>query len=216
MRALSVCLLALFFVLGCASQQVQKIYEGDSSRAAQVTSAPQVLVKYVDNDEVGSGFIGQEVTYRIQAGPRTLIVEYSDLFNIDVDNHEKVVSRPAKLTFNAEPGKVYAIQVKPPLPKDLKAARALAEKPDFQVLEQGSGRVVDANVELSRPRSFMTQLRSAVTPVYEFESDQVVTADSEPEPAAAPQGATLDQLKSLWMEASQGEREAFMQWLIKQ
>ncbi|MAR91128.1 MAG: hypothetical protein CML06_09660 [Pseudomonadales bacterium] len=209
MRALSVCILALFFVVGCASQQVQKIYQGDASRAARVTSAPQVLVKYVDNDEVSAGFIGQEVTYRIQAGNRTLMVEYSDLFNIDVDNHEKVVSRPAKVIFNAEPGKAYTIQVTPPLPKDLKAARALAEKPDFQVLEQGSGRVVDASVELSRPRSFMTQLKSAVTPVYEFESDQVDAGDSGP-------GATLDRLKSLWGEATQGEREAFMQWLIKQ
>ena len=71
--------------------------------------------------------------------------------------------------------------------------------------------VIESAVELSRPRTFLTQLKSAVTPVYEFESDQVATGNNEVQSMD-----TLPQLKALWSQASEQEREAFQQWLLAQ
>lgn len=204
----------LFFVpllllfAGCANQQVQNAFQGDKKNTALVTSSGTVLIKYIDNDEVNEGFIGQEIDYRVDAGKRTLLLEYSDLFNVSSDDHEKVVSRPAKVTFNAEAGKAY--KVVNPKQSDLQSAKDFAEQPTFSVLDVKTGAVIQSSIELSRPRTFLTQLKSAVTPVYEFESDQIQTA-----PPAVDSSA-LDMLKSAWSKASEEERAAFKTWLSQQ
>lgn len=194
----------LLLVSACATQKPQNLYQGDDSFAAMIKSSATVLVKYIDNDEVNSGFIGQEPVYRVAAGQRTVMVEYSDLFEISNDEHEKVVSRPAKITFMAEPGKTYLLMNAPQ--KGLESARTFAEKPEFTVMDAKSGQVVAATVELSRPRTFMTSLRSAVAPVYEFESDLVPEAASQ---------TVLENLQTLWGSASEADRDAFLQWLNK-
>jgi len=192
-------------VSACASHSVQDAFQGQQDNTGLVTSANTVLIKYVDNDEVKEGFIGQEITYRVGAGQRTLLLEYSDLFNIGSDEHEKIVSRPAKVSFQVKPGEHY--KVTNPPQKTLEEARAFAEKPDFRVMVVETGEEVASSVELSRPRTFLTQLKSAVTPVYEFESDQVQSNHS---------AAALEQLKSLWNQASDAERDAFRKWLSAQ
>ncbi|MEE2731342.1 MAG: DUF2057 family protein [Pseudomonadota bacterium] len=189
----------------CANQRVQVAYQGPETNTALVTSSGTVLIKYVDNDEVHEGFIGQEITYRVDAGQRVLLLEYSDLFNVSADEHEKVVSRPAKVTFQAEAGKTY--KVVNPKQSNLEAAKTFAEAPEFSVVDAKTGANVEATQELSRPRTFLTELKSAVTPVYEFESDQVPVAQVE---AAA---SSLEQLKSVWSRATEEEREAFRSWL---
>lgn len=189
-------------VSACASHSVQDAFQGQQDNTGLVTSANTVLIKYVDNDEVKEGFIGQEITYRVDAGQRTLLLEYSDLFNIGSDEHEKIVSRPAKVSFQVKPGEHY--KVTNPPQKSLAAAKTFAEKPDFRVMVVETGEEVASSVELSRPRTFLTQLKSAVTPVYEFESDQV---------QGNPSDVALNQLKTIWTHATDAEREAFKEWL---
>ena len=200
--------LFITMISGCASQQVQDAFHGDQSNTAFVTSSGTVQIKYIDNDEVKAGFVGQEITYRVDAGKRTLLLEYSDLFNVTADDHEKVVSRPAKLTFTAEAGKQY--KVANPKHPDLESAKAFAEQPEFMIVDAKTGAVVESAMELSRPRSFVAQLKSAVTPVYEFESDQVAV-----EPAVDSR-SILEQLKLIWTQASETEREEFKAWLSNQ
>ncbi|AUM11723.1 DUF2057 family protein [Ketobacter alkanivorans] len=209
MKRLILSVLLVSLLSACASQKVQNLYEGQDKQAALIKSSPTVLFKYIDNDEVSTGFIGQQTTYRVQAGERTLMVEYSDLFEISNDEHEKVVSRPAKITFLAEAGKTY--QVVNPKQVTLGAAQSFAEKPEFNVINVANKQTVEATVELSRPRTFMTQLRSAVAPVYEFESDQVQTAA----PVSAPMAnqSVMESLQSLWKSASDADRDAFLQWV---
>ena len=205
----------LSLLAACANQQVQNAYQGDASNTALIKSSGTVLIRYIDNDEVTEGFIGQEIDYRVDAGQRTLLLEYSDLFSVGPDDHEKIVSRPAKVTFVAEAGKSY--KVDNPKQSGLAAAREFAEKPEFSIVDAGTGKVVSSTIELSRPRTFLTQLKSAVTPVYEFESDRVPEPQIETtaEVKTETKVTALDQLKSVWEQASEVEREAFKEWLSK-
>ena len=184
MLRLTLAVAAALLMSACATQSTQKLYEGSDQTAGVIQSASIVQILYIDDEEVKAGFIGQTPKYRVEAGERVVMVEYADLFNIDNDEHEKVVSRPAKVTFTVEGGSLYEIQSL--APTELEAAKAFAEQPTVQVVNVKTGAVIASNVELSRPRTVLTQLKSAVTPTYEFGSDQV-----------AP-GAALEELKAVW------------------
>lgn len=209
MKNMIITVLLAVLVAGCASGRHHKLYEGD--QMAQIQSYDTVLIKYIDDEDMGIGFIGQKHTYDIQAGQRVLLVEYSDIFSVDADQHDKVVSRPAKITFVAEAGKQY--QVRHPPQQRLNNAKAFAEKPEFWVVELPSGNKVASQVELSRPRSFLPALKFENTPQYEFASDAVAAPAAA---AAAADGSELSNLKMLqysWKNASEQERAAFLEWI---
>ncbi|HVL01425.1 MAG TPA: DUF2057 family protein [Dongiaceae bacterium] len=236
-----VLLLSVLTLAACASGRHHELYEGDPAQASRIESFDTVLIKYIDDTDVGIGFIGQKHVYDIKAGQHTLLVEYSDIFDVDADNHEKIVSRPAKITFVAEAGKRYQVQHEPQ--KRLNHAKSFAEKPDFWVVELSSDTRVPSTVELSRPREFFEGLKFENTPTYEFASDKVAASapatgavvaggaaagavvagsSATPTPAAAGSGAAtgtesahLKMLQYSWQNASAAEREAFLRWIGK-
>lgn len=215
MKKMLVLVLLALIVSGCAANRHHKLYEGDPALRAQIQSFDTVLIKYIDDEDMGMSFIGQKQTYDIKAGQHTLLVEYSDLFQVDADQHEKIVSRPAKVTFIAEPGKQYQLQHAPQ--KRLDNARAFAEKPEFWVVELGSGDRVAAEVELSRPRSFLQGLKVQSAPEYVFVSDAATPAAAQAVPAVDQSGTAsqphLEMLKFSWQNASASERQAFLEWI---
>lgn len=215
MKKMLVLVLLALIVSGCASNRHHKLYEGDPALRAQIQSFDTVLIKYIDDEDMGMSFIGQKQTYDIKAGQHTLLVEYSDLFQIDSDQHEKIVSRPAKVTFIAEAGKQYQIQHAPQ--KRLDNARAFAEKPEFWVVELASGDRVAAEVELSRPRSFLQGLKAMNAPEYVFVSDAATPAAAQTVPAVGDSTTAsqphLEMLKFSWQNASASERQAFLEWI---
>lgn len=230
MNRIALLLLCSLVFTACASGRHHKLYEGDPAQAAHIDSFETVLIKYIDNEDMGVGFIGQKHVYDIQAGQHTLLVEYSDIFDVDADNHEKVVSRPVKITFVAEAGKRYQVQHEPQ--KRLNHAKSFAEKPDFRVVELPGGTRVPVTVELSRPREFLAGLKFENTPTYEFASDKVhaaapagaaVVAGAAGVAAAAPAGQAapgteaphLKMLQYSWQNASAAERDAFLKWIGK-
>lgn len=216
MKQLILTALLVALITGCASGRHHKLYDGDQK--AQILSFDTVLIKYIDDEDMGVSFIGQKHTYDIKAGQHVLLVEYSDIFDVDADQHEKIVSRPAKITFIAEPGKQY--QVRHPPQQRLNNAKAFAEKPKFWVVEMPSGDRVAADMELSRPRSFLSGLSLANSPEYVFASDSVAAAPAQTSAAAkAPAGDAAGELSNLkmlqysWKNASEQERAAFLEWI---
>ncbi len=206
-------LVTLCFISACATNKVVDLTQGNQQSTALIQSSPTVMFKYIDDEPANTGFVGQTHSYKVVAGQRTVMVEYSDLYEISVDEHDKVVSRPAKVTFTAQAGKSY--QILNPKQDSLQQAKDFAEKPDFYVVNSKTGEKVEAKVELSRPRTFLTTLRSSVAPVYEFESDKVnsapATASSEAALATAP--SKLDLLQDVWKQASDEEKKIFLQWV---
>lgn len=209
MRTLLLSFVVALVASGCTSVRHHVLYEGDPAQKSQIHSYDTVLIKYIDDQDMGMSFIGQEQIYDIQAGQHVLLVEYSDLFALDADRHEKVVSRPAKVSFTAEAGKRY--QVRHPPQKQLQDAKAFADKPEFWVVELPSGDLVASQMELSRPRSFVPRLKLANTPEYEFASDAV----NHPAPPVTGSGDQphLKMLQYTWKNASEQERAAFLEWL---
>ena len=223
-RMIVVALLALV-ATGCAINREHKLYEGDPSQTARIVSYDTVIIKYIDNEDMGVSFIGQKQTYDVKAGQHILLLEYSDIFDVGSDDHEKIVSRPAKVTFIAEAGKQY--QVRHPAQKRLDNARAFAEKPEFWVVGLPSGDKVAAEVELSRPRNFVSKLKFETTPDYEFASDAVKpvsvaampmtsgenTVASTPDIRAVDELSNLKMLQYSWKNASEQEKAAFLEWI---
>lgn len=205
----------------CASNQVINLAQGSDDATALIQSSETVAFKYIDDEPVKSEFIGQQYVYRVAPGQHTVLLEYSDLFELNADEHDKLVSRPAKVTFEAERGERYQIAHDPQ--PNRKQAQEFAEKPDFWVMNVSSGKKVESLVELSRPRTFLTNLRSSMTPEYEFESDRVASssgakeqlaeAGSTSNPSSAPETPFLESLQQLWQSAPKAERDAFLHWV---
>ena len=223
MKKLFTIIVATLLLGACAMSGHHKLYQGDPAQTTHIESFDTVLIKYIDNDEMGMSDIGLKQSYDIKAGRHTFLVEYADIFNTGDGNFDKVVSRPAKVTFVAEPGKRYQIQN--PLHKNLADAKQFAENPEFFVVELPSKTRVPATVELSRPRSFFQKL-SLNKPAYEFASDRVPTSPGEAMPAGVDTGSAgaskgeglshLQMLQYWWKNASQAERDAFLQWTKQQ
>ena len=215
MKNMIVAALLALLVSGCSTMREHKLYQGDPSQAARIVSYDTVLINYVDDEDMGVSFIGQHQTYDIKAGKHVLLVEYADMFDVGADDHEKVVSRPAKITFVAEPGKQY--QVRHPEHKKLEDAKQFAEEPAFWMVDLATGARIDTQVELSRPRSFFEGLKLQNKPEYQFASDQVN------QPAAAPVAAqsnvpagdltNLKMLQYSWKNATEQERTVFLEWI---
>lgn len=213
MKPLLTTLLLAALLTGCSGLN-HNLYQG--SDKARIQSFDTVLINYIDDENMGVGFIGQKHTYDIKPGQHVLLVEYSDIFDIDADQHEKVVSRPAKITFMAEAGKQY--QVQHPPQKRLNNAKAFAKKPEFWIVELPSGERMPSAMELSRPRTFMDGLKFDGKPEYEFASDAVNPApEPAPTPATAPVAAPgqsrLKSLQDTWRNASEQERASFLHWI---
>lgn len=228
MKKIVLLLLSVLLVASCAAGRHHKLYEGDPAQMAHIDSFDTVLIKYIDDEDMGVSFIGQKQVYDIKAGQHTLLVEYSDIFDLDADHHEKIVSRPVKITFMAEPGKRYQVQHTPQ--NRLNHAKAFAVKPDFWVVELPGMTRIHSTLELSRPRNFLQGLKFENTPDYEFASDAVTAAPaatavavtagaataataSQPAQTGNAESPHLKMLQYSWKNASQAEKEAFLKWI---
>lgn len=69
MRMLLIGLAAL--VLGACAQKVVDLNEGEGA-SAFIESSPTVLFKYIDDDPVPAGFVGQTRTYEVAPGQRVV------------------------------------------------------------------------------------------------------------------------------------------------
>ena len=187
------------------------------TQSALVATGPTVLVDYVDDDPVNTGFIGQTQEFQLDPGPHTFLLKYADLFQLDADQHEKIVSRPVKLSFTVTQGGRY--QVQHPAQNNLEQAQQFAEQPSFTLIDQDTGNEVVTTLELSRPRSFLRALNQANSPRYEFASDQVAPNRSDSPKSNGDEEqltTTVEALQSLWRDASQEEKKRFQDWISEQ
>lgn len=225
-KAIGFGLLGIFFAVaaGCATKQHHDLYQGESGQAAVLKSSETVLIEMINGREVGPSFIGQVHSYELAPGEYTILVSYSDLYDIDADNFDKVDSDPVKLTFNLSAGGTY--QVTHREISGLSDAKAFAKKPVIKVKDVASGDYVSAAVEYVVPKRLLPQLVFGSDEEKVFASDYVEPASPPTEAGAAPDNAAegvkpvkqsdLSALKMLqfsWQNASQEERDAFLRWV---
>lgn len=217
---------AVITLSGCAIiASKHKLYDGDVADAVTILSGPTIQVTYIDNLDMGYSFVGQEKEFLVLPGEHTLIIEYADFWSPATGDDEKVVSRPVKLTFTAEPSQTYQLSHERLI--TLESSQAFAKMPAFSVKNVVTNNVVDAVFEVSAPKSFISQLKFKATPEYRFLSDSVA---SEPAPKVLqiktdvePVGKNgslvnesvgrVERLQQLWSDATQGEKASFLQWI---
>lgn len=205
------------FTSGCATQQYHDWYEGEPGDGAVLKSYKTVLVEAINGRDAGSAFIGQEHSYELPAGKLTLLVSYADMYDQTADDFEKVSSSPVKIQFLAEAGKTYQLAHDPI--ENIQAAKAFAKKPEISVIDVAANQPVETTVEYTVPKRLLPSLRFASEEEKVFASDyQTPTAVTEPS-AAKPQLAekkdlsVLKMLQFSWEQASEEERDLFLQWI---
>ncbi len=184
---------------GCESTTVHDASGGVPSPAV-VIARDTVQVERIDGQEQSEVFIGQEHRYRVAPGERAFVVRYSDIFFASNDTHDRVVSRPVRVSFRAEGGREYVFDHDPR--KTLEEARLFALKPELRVVDTVSGKAVTARIELGDDTGFFT---SGQLPV-----DRDAFAAGSPgrgDPSALPV------LKEAWRGASEAQRRDFLEWV---
>ena len=211
---------------GCAIiASKHKLYDGEVANAVTILSSPTVQVTYIDNRDMGYSFVGQEKEFSVLPGEHTLIIEYADFWSPATGEDEKVVSRPVKLTFTAEPSQTYQLTHERLV--TLASSQVFAKKPVFIVKNVVTNNVVDAVFELSAPKSFVPQFKFETTPEYQFVSDSVVSESAvkilpiKMDIEAVDKNSSLmsenvgrvARLQQLWAGATQDEKTTFLQWI---
>jgi uncharacterized protein YccT (UPF0319 family) len=165
-----------------------------------VVARDTVQVERIDGREQPPVFIGQEHRYLVAPGEHAWIVRYSDIFYASDDTHDRVVSRPVRVTFTAEPGREYVFAHDPQ--KTLEAARDFASDPQLRVSDPASGGLIESTSEQGEDTGFFT-------------SGQLPT-DRDAFAAQTPGNGDpvrLPALKEAWRGASEAQRREFLEWV---
>ncbi|CBL46421.1 Hypothetical protein HDN1F_28380 [gamma proteobacterium HdN1] len=223
---------AALLISGCSSVQRHVAYDGPQNQQVNVEANDTVLVNYIDAVEQGTVFIGQKHTYVVAPGPHVFVIRYGAMFQVDADNHEKLLSAPVKVTFDAVAGKRYRFEHAPQ--NTLDQARAFARAPQFSLIQLPENTSVAASFEQSLPARLLPNISLNKEGGYVFASEQTALAPapaSVTAPALAPAtlisgkltdgndmqgGNALNTLKRSWLRANQQERQVFMEWLEAQ
>ena len=237
----SLVLSTVSFISGCENLQFKKMYEGEMGESAKITSLYTVKIERIDGRETGMNPLGMTRTYGVPPGRHSVVVSYFDFKELNNRSHEKLVSRPIKLTFDMDANKTY--QVGHRELNDLEGSTAFAQEPIFRVSEIEGNKdvavVVESSVPVSgqgtfgfdRDYSFKSDDRVVLTPVGNQTQVPVSPPVSglagnisamnmiESQPAGAEvlrsEGSMLDVLKLSWKSASKEERQKFLEWMIQ-
>lgn len=140
--------LALFFALlfllqGCTQRKTYTVSE-KGEKTARLTFPGCIEIGSFDGDNVGNLF--SRIIYRgekevfFPAGTHTVEIRYNDMWNLDDDDHEKIVSEYINLRFDAKPGATYKIHIE--APRDRRSAWELATHFQAEIVDAGTKKKV--------------------------------------------------------------------------
>lgn len=207
---------AMILISGCSSSMTRvQTWDGEAQDASQlaILEAPGTINVQAVNGRSMDSFLIDDLSmdYELLPGENQVVFTYRTIWAKPqvVDNDESKVhvveTSPQVLTINAEPGATYQFGIEKP--RTRKQAEAMAE--DFSVNLLNSGGQV---VAVSSPWVASDVRKSGVgntatrAPVPDSRSTKA------PVDAEAP---TLDQLKSLWGDASEDEKREFLRWAFE-
>ncbi len=133
----------LFLLNGCTQKKTYTL-SGQGEKTARITFPGCIEIGDFDRDSVGNLFSGiidrgeKEVIF--PAGTHTVEIRYNDTWNIDDNDHEKIVSEYIALQFESTPGSTYKISVD--VPKDRRSAWKLATHFKAEIIDARTGKSV--------------------------------------------------------------------------
>ena len=203
-------IMAVILIAGCSSTMSNvKTWEGDTvdaSQTAVLESPGEIRVQQVNGRRLGNFLMDDlALDYELLPGENQVVFTYKTIWAKSgvVRNGESKVhvveTAPQAVMINAQPGDTYRFSFEPPANKS--DAEAFANNFTADVVD-GSGNVVaTASAWDGQPAGTRTAARAPVGSGGEGES-----ADSM---------GTLGELKSLWGQANEEERRAFLRWAFE-
>lgn len=208
-------IMAVTLIAGCSSTMSNvKTWEGDAvdaSETAVLESPGEIRVQQVNGRRLGNFLMDDlALDYELLPGENQVVFTYKTIWAKSgvVRNGESKVhvveTAPQAVMINAQPGDTYRFSFEPPANKS--DAEAFANNFTADVVD-GSGNVVATTSAWDgQPAGTRTAARAPVGSGGEAESVGDASADSV---------GTLGELKSLWGQASEEERRAFLRWAFE-
>ncbi|AHI32436.1 MAG: DUF2057 family protein [Marinobacter sp.] len=208
-------IMAVILIAGCSSTMSNvKTWEGDTvdaSQTAVLESPGEIRVQQVNGRRLGNFLMDDlALDYELLPGENQVVFTYKTIWAKSgvVRNGESKVhvveTAPQAVMINAQPGDTYRFSFEPPANKS--DAEAFANNFTADVVD-GSGNVVATTSAWDgQPAGTRTAARAPVGSGGEGESVGDASADSV---------GTLGELKSLWGQASEEERRAFLRWAFE-
>ncbi|MBC7192203.1 DUF2057 family protein [Marinobacter sp.] len=199
---LLVCFSLAAALVGCSGMLSRvQTWEGETpEEGVAILQTPGEIRVTAVNDKSVTNFLMDDLNldYELLPGKNRIVFVYRSIWakNEKTENGESpvhvVVSEPQVLTLDAQAGETYQLRTNRK-PGNRREAQAFAAAPEVSLLDN-SGKVV-----------------ATAEPLPEEQSRVAVSRESEA-PLAA--GATLEQLKALWDQATAAERQAFLGWAL--
>lgn len=184
----------LMFVLlqACTTPQSLRLYQGPAIGESQESSfvlPVEFEIISLDNESVAQfqqTFRTHPLTVKLAPGHHTLVLRYSDVWQIDSDNHDKLIS--GLLTFDGEfhSGTRYQLRT-----------------PDLNTYAQAQEFILSPSAELASSNHSIDASYTEKSDALTFSKDETVNQVDYP---------NLKQLQFWWANANQYERQQFLQW----
>ena len=231
MKNLRFILTAAFALLVTINQSVQagtyRFYDGATKSDDQIASVilpTELDLISIDNKDVSKRFglfRRSETEIHLEPGAHSFVLRYSQIWDIDADEHEKIKSPEVVIHANLLKGETYSFNFE--APKYLEEARKLQDNIEIVLASSNSNQIFESefNVpaeKLKLKRLAKTENKQAVTAP--LAATSATTNNNAPKKAA--QTSTngnptpLSMLKDWWHKASPQERKDFQIWLIQQ
>lgn len=186
----------LFFIIliqGCSTAQHVKLYDGPAigqDQEVQLILPLNFELISLDSQPVArftQAFRNHDLTIKLTPGEHTLVLRYSDIWQLDADNHETLSTGQITFTDKFISGDILRIQTQPI--DTINQAKQFIEAPKVQLV--------------GRNKSITGSHLAKENPLV-FKQDENIDKVTYPH---------LKQLQFWWLKASEYEKRQFKQWL---
>lgn len=198
------------------------------SSHAEVTliTPEEIPVLALNQQEVSGGFFrSTKTTYKLDPGTHDIAVRYEQLFNLNTGDHDILKSGVINVRAELEDNKTYRLSLVNP-PKDYDAAKEYVKQPIIAVLDEQNRVVAQQQGLDNAPKpmlgsSFFNRVMDFRTKVDSRKDLTTSQTGSTQATGTAVRGSTVsdtskvEQLKQLWQQSTEQEREQFMRFIIR-
>ena len=183
----------IVFIQGCTSAQQVRLYDGPSvgqDQEVQLILPLHFELLSLDGQQVAQfnqTFRNHDLKIKLTSGLHTLVLRYSDLFEIDADNHQTLSSGQITFTGDFQAGEVLRIKT-PPLDN----------------VNQAQQFIANPSVNLVSDYQVVSGSHIAKEDPLAFKEDDDIESVSYP---------NLKQLQFWWLKASDFEKAQFQDWV---
>lgn len=175
---------------------------------------PEVFnLKYLNGERYQRPFFSSgDISLELQPGRQQLIIEYEAVWELNADDHDRVVSEPMSVTFTAAAGRHYLLRY--PEPGSVKEATAYARQPVVTIIDSDTNQAVPSEQAYQLEKQAFLQRFVKPMPAAQSDAKEVAQSGKEVMPAAVStqqnSGRALEMLHYWWQQAGDSQRREFL------